>query len=131
MLRQAEDENDPISSSSSTLPDCVPEVHESTFCPPHTQRGEGQPSPKLKASIGAGTVRSGTTMNIVTLMVSLFLFFLSLPTLLRITEFTNSKAEEIVNKVRCTGKNGKVYYKVNAHTSYTFYYTHTHMHTPC
>ena len=109
---QAEDESNPLSSSSSKLPDCVPEVNVGTFCPPRNQRGEGQPSEKLKQSVGAGTARSGTTFEIVKLMLQLFLFFFSLPILSEIAKFTNEKAEEVVNKVRCTGKNGKVYYKV-------------------
>ena len=60
-------------------------------------------------------------MSVASMMLALFMFFFTLPVLWSIAKFTNQKAEEVVNKVKCTGENGRVYYKVtltnaNAHT---------------
>ena len=70
------------------------------------------PSPKLRETIGVGTARSGCKLDAGALMLQLFLFFFTLPVLTMIAKFTNVKAEEIVDKVKCVGKNSQVYYKV-------------------
>ena len=109
---QPEFDDNPLSKSSAKLPDTVPEVKSKTFVPPRHQRGEGNPSAKLRRHIGVGAGRRGSTFNALTMMLHLFMFFLTLPVLAVIARFTNSKAYEVVNKVKCTGKNGHVYYKV-------------------
>lgn len=107
----------------------MPEINEKTFVPPRSQRGEGQPSPKLRQHMGTGTARSGSTFSAVQMILHLFLFFFTMPVLSQIAKFTNEKAEEIVYKVKCTGKNDKVYYKVSTSTHIISTITHTHEHT--
>lgn len=97
------------------------EVKQKAFVPPRHQRGEGKPSAQLRSTIGVSTTRVGSTYDAATMMFQLFLFFFSWPVLAAIAKFTNTKAEEVVHKVRCTGKNGHVYYKVCE-------FIHTHLH---
>lgn len=126
---QPEKKDDPLSASAEELPDGVPEVRRKTFCPPSHQRGEGLPSAKLRETIGVSTTRRGSKMDAAFMILQLFLYFFTLPVLAMIAKFTNAKATEVVNKVKCTGKNGKVFYKVVflAH-SHTYHHIH-HVHT--
>ena len=57
------DPADPLSRSSDKLPPEVNEVKQKTFSPPPSQRGEGQPSPKLKRHVGINSSRTSTTMS--------------------------------------------------------------------
>ena len=107
-----EDPDNDLSSGRSELPADIPEVKEQTFVPPRTQRGEGQPSPELRRHLGIGSSRSGTKLKAVTMMVMMFLFFFSIPTLEKIAEHTNAKAMEVVLKVRYTRKDGSRHVKV-------------------
>ena len=115
---QPEDATNPLSSSSATLPEGVNEVHEQPFRPPRGQRGEGQPSPALRAYLGAGSNRNKTVDVKELIMLNLFLWVFTLGTLSIIARHTNSKATEVVNKKRCTGKNGKIFYKVCTRSSH-------------
>lgn len=114
------DDEDPLSSSSFELPAGVSEVKEKTFCPPVSQRGEGKPSAKLKQHMGLGTSRSGSVMDAVKMMVLLFLFFFTLPTLNRIASYTNAKALETVFKTEHRRSDGTIYYKVRDTNAYIF-----------
>ena len=87
------------------------ELNEPTFRPPSSQRGEGQPSPALRAHVGAGTSR-GRPVDVMETMFSLFLWFFTLGTLNAIAKYTNAKANEVVWKKKRTGSNGKVFYQV-------------------
>ena len=108
-----------LSGSGHELPDGVDEVTEPTFEAP--QRGEGQPSPRLRRHLGVGTARTGATVSAITMMVQLFLFFFSLGTLTTIAECTNQKATEFVYKSRYRRSDGSTHYKVCL--------KHTHTHT--
>ena len=55
----SEDPTNDVSSSSRSLPVGVNEVREKTFCPPASQRGEGQPSPKLRRHLNINSSRRG------------------------------------------------------------------------
>ena len=107
-----EDPSNELSSSRHELPAEVPEVKEKPFIPPSTQRGEGQPSPKLRRHLGISSSRSGTKVDAVEMMVKLFTFYFSIPTLEKICEYTNAKALEQVLKVRYTRKDGSRHVKV-------------------
>lgn len=104
---QAEDPNDCLSASSAKLPAGVTEVRDKTFCPPAHQRGEGAPSTKLRQHLGITSRRRGSTIDIVTLMLNLFLFFFAIPILQKICDFTNEKATEIIWKSRQQNGEGK------------------------
>ena len=92
-----------------------------TFCPPVSQRGEGEPSAKLKQHMGLGTRRSGSVMDAVKMMLLLFLFFFSLPTLKHIASCTNTKALETVFKTAYRRSDGSIHYKVR----HIYDYIHT------
>ena len=115
-----------LSGSGHELPDGVDEVTEPTFEAP--QRGEGQPSPRLRRHLGVGTARTGATVSAITMMVQLFLFFFSLGTLTTIAECTNQKATEFVYKSRYRRSDGSTHYKVCLKHTHTR--THLHSHVP-
>ena len=110
-MQPAEPDN-PVSASSEKLPPEVEEVNEKTFLPPPSQRGEGQPSARLREHLGAGTAKRGQKFDVKAMMVNLFLFFLTLGTLHIIATYTNAKATEIVYKTQVERDDGKVRYKV-------------------
>ena len=113
-MQSAEPDN-PVSASSADLPPEVEEVNEPTFRPPPSQRGEGQPSARLREHLGAGARRRGQTFDVKVMMINLFLFFFSLGTLTIIANFTNAKANEFVYKTKKRRDDGKFYYKVFMH----------------
>lgn len=120
-----EDACNKLSSSSSELPPEVNEVKEKPFVSPSTQRGEGQPSSKLKTHLGIGSARSsGTAVSVTKMMLMLFMFFFAMPTLNKIAEFTNAKAMEIVIKTRCVKKDGSFYNNVSSKNQIIISITH-------
>ena len=111
---QMESPDNPMSTSSGEkLPTGVPEVREKTFCPPDTQRGEGQPSAKLKEYLGMGSARNSEKWSIQRMMLSLFLWFFTFTTLDQICKYTNEKATEMVYKQKHQRSDGKYYYRVS------------------
>ena len=112
---QVDDPNNPLATSSEKMPDGFDEVKEKTFCPPRTQRGEGQASAKLRQHLGIGTSRRGRTLTVQAIMLGLFLWFFSLPTLGKIAEYTNDKTTEFVYKKKLQRSDGKFYYRVSMH----------------
>ena len=62
---QIESPDNPMSTSSSEkLSDGIPEVRKKAFYPSATQRGEGQPSAKLKEHLGMGSTRSSNNWSL-------------------------------------------------------------------
>lgn len=108
--------SDPLSASSDKLPEGIPEVKEKAFLPPPGQRGEGEPSAKLREHLGvAGSrraCRNETTSTLETIMLNLFLFFFTIGILTKIAEYTNDKATEVVWKYRQRRADGKFSTKV-------------------
>ena len=107
-----------MSASSAKLPEGVSEVQGKTFKPPTGQRGEGQPSPKLRRHLGIGgsTRRACRTdkkkTSLESIMRNLFLFFFTIEILTKITEFTNAKTTEMIWKYRERSADGKFCVKV-------------------
>lgn len=138
---QPEDPDDPLSASSAKLPTGVSEMREKTFRPPPGQRGEGEPSAKLRQHLGIGRSRrrasdSAPKVSLEKIMLDLFLFFFPVDVLNKIADYTNQKATEVVWKYRVRRKDHKVETKVHpadTQTTHTHTYTHTrtrtHIHT--
>ena len=102
--------DDPLSTSAGTFPADVGETKGKTFKSPPNQRGEGQPSAKLRDYLRRGA--TGCVMTVQLMMVLLFLFFFSEATLGFIAQYTNAKATEIVYKKKVQRSDGKYFYRV-------------------
>ena len=94
------------------MPDGVHETKENTFKSPPNQRGEGQPSPKLRDYLRSAA--AGCVMTVQLMMVLMFMFFFSEATLDSIAKFTNAKTTEMVYKKKVKRSDGKFYYQVCA-----------------
>ena len=96
----SEDPANDVSCSSRSLPAEVNEVKQKTFRPPVSQRGEGQPRPKLRRHMNINSSRrGGSKLKATEMMLRLFLFFFfTMTTMETICLHTNAKATEVVFK---------------------------------
>ena len=84
------------------------EINSKTFKVPPYQRGEGQPSPKLREYLRSAA--AGVALTAQLMMVLMFKFFFSEYVLDAIATFTNAKATEMVYKKKVRRSDDKFYH---------------------
>ena len=106
------DDDDPLSSSATTLPAGVRPHTDPQFCPPTDSRGPGQATNFLLDYLKLRhRTRGARAIPYTKLMVELFMFFFTDELLSKIVNYTNAKAKEQVSKItkkNSTGHTWKV-----------------------